>query len=408
VLLDEGHSYRGERSSPSAKEVEVDFNISLARRSGFPFYTFQASFSSPVGLTDKCTRQTLRRMTQLEPPSGEALEGLARTRVEQLVSWMGERRLDHLLLGSADNIRYASDFRSLIINETADHMLSLFDTDGRSAIYGPHLKEEVQEPGQPRLKALRPLTGWTPLMAEPLTVIRTIAEGLRQENARRVGYDSVSVMLLDGLRAELGDHTEFEYVGNALFDLRRVKLPAELDLMRLANADNLSALEDAFATIGPGSRDRDILAAAVMAQESGRAELITHSTCNVHSAPWNWSAQNHVVTPPESIFLDQCFYGLGGYASDITRTVFIGDPPDVVVEGYRNLVEVSEEIHSLARTGARVSDLDEHMNRAFLQRGLAESPYGLGHGIGLRIMEPHALEKLGDYFERPMRPTPLI
>ncbi|WP_432729818.1 Crp/Fnr family transcriptional regulator [Variovorax sp. W6] len=26
----------------------------------------------------------------------------------------------------------------------------------------------------------------------------------------------------------------------------------------------------------------------------------------------------------------------------------------------------------------------------------------------LRIMEPHALETLGDYFERPMRPTPLI
>ena len=26
----------------------------------------------------------------------------------------------------------------------------------------------------------------------------------------------------------------------------------------------------------------------------------------------------------------------------------------------------------------------------------------------LRIMEPHALEKLGDYFERPMQPTPLI
>ncbi len=26
----------------------------------------------------------------------------------------------------------------------------------------------------------------------------------------------------------------------------------------------------------------------------------------------------------------------------------------------------------------------------------------------LRILEPHALERLGDYFERPMRPTPLI
>ena len=29
-------------------------------------------------------------------------------------------------------------------------------------------------------------------------------------------------------------------------------------------------------------------------------------------------------------------------------------------------------------------------------------------GGWLRIIEPHALEKLGDYFERPMRPTPLI
>jgi Xaa-Pro aminopeptidase len=330
-------------------------------------------------------------MDHLEPPDGEALAGLAQSRGEQVTGWMREQRFDHLLLGSADNIRYASDFRSLIINETADHMLCLFDGDGQSALYGPHLKEEVKEPGQPRLKALRPLTGWTPLMAEPLTVICTIAEGLKQENARRVGYDSVSVMLLEGLRAELGADVDFEYVGNALFELRRVKLPAELDLMRLANADNLAALEAAFAGIKPGTRDRDILAAAVLAQEGGRAELITHSTCNVHSAPWNWAAQNHEITPPESIFLDQCFYGLGGYASDITRTLFIGDPPDVVVEGYRKLVEVSEEIHSMARTGARVSDLDDHMNRAFTQQGLAESPYGLGHGIGLRIMEPPSL-----------------
>ena len=304
---------------------------------------------------------------------------------------MRDQDLDHLLLGSADNIRYASDYRSLIINETADHMVCLFDAEGQSALYGPHLKEEVREPGQPRIKALRPLTGWTPLMAEPLTVIRKISEGLKQEGARRIGYDSVSVMLLEGLRGEMDPSTEFEYVGNALFELRRVKLPAELDLMRLANADNLRALEDAFASIRPGSRDRDILAAAVLSQESGRAELITHSTCNVHSAPWNWSAQNHEVAPPESIFLDQCFYGLGGYASDITRTLFIGDPPDVVVEGYRKLVEVSEEIHSLARTGARVADLDDHLNRALTMQGLAESPYGLGHGIGLRIMEPPSL-----------------
>lgn len=330
-------------------------------------------------------------MDDFLPPNDEALSRLARARGEKVTAWMRDKGIDHLLLGAADNIRYVSDYRSLIINETADHMLCLFSADGQSTIYGPHLKQEVRDVGDPRLSAVRPLSGWTPLMAEPRTVISTIVKGLQQDQARRIGYDSISAVLLEGLRGEMGPTAEFHYAGNALFEIRREKLPTELELMRLANADNLKALEAAFAAIKPGFRDRDVLAAAAMAQESGRAELITHSTCNVHSTPWNWFPQNHEVTPPEAIFLDQCFYGLGGYASDITRTVFIGDPPNVVIDGYRKLVEVSEDIHATARTGARVDDLDSQLNRALKLHGLAESPYGLGHGIGLRIMEPPSL-----------------
>jgi len=328
---------------------------------------------------------------QEQVPPDSALEALAIERGDRVSAWMREEGVDHLVLATSDNIRYASDYRSLIINETADHMICLFDADGMSAIYGPHLKHEVTDVGASRMRALRPLSGWTPLMTEPRTVIASVAEGLRTARAKRVGYDAIPALLLEGLREELGETVSFDYVGNALFDLRRVKLPGELDLMRLANADNLKALEAAFAAIKPGARDRDVLAAAVFAQESSRAELITHSTCNVHSTPWTWFPQNHQVAPPEAIFLDQCFYGLGGYASDITRTMFIGDPPDLVVDGFRKLVEVSEEIHSAARAGSRVDELDDLLNRSLTQQGLAESPYGLGHGIGLRIMEPPSL-----------------
>lgn len=330
-------------------------------------------------------------MSDLVIPNDEALETLAVERRDRVAGWMREEGVDHLVLATWDNLRYASNYRSLIINETADHMICLFDSDGMSAIYGPHLKNEVNEVGSGGISALRPLSGWTPLMTEPRTVIQAVAKGLREAGAKRIGYDSIPATLLDGLREELGETSSFQYVGNALFELRRQKLPGELALMRLANADNLQALECAFKAIKAGTRDRDVLAAAVLAQENSRAEIITHSTCNVHSTPWNWFPQNHEITPPEAIFLDQCFYGLGGYGSDITRTLFIGDPPDVVTNGYRKLVEVSEEIHSIARAGARVEDLDALLNRSMIQQGLAESPYGLGHGIGLRIMEPPSL-----------------
>jgi Xaa-Pro aminopeptidase len=324
-------------------------------------------------------------------PDETALEALALERGDRVASWMREEGLDHLVLATWDNIRYASNYRSLIINETADHMICAFTGEGLATIYGPHLKDEVTDTGSTRLQAIKPLSGWTPLMTEPQTVIRSIAEDLRRSGARRVGYDAIPAELLDGLRSELSDSMSFRYIGNALFELRRVKLASELDLMRLANADNLKAVESALASVGPGTRDRDVLAAAVFAQENSRAELITHSTCNVHSTPWNWFPQNHEVEPPEAIFLDQCFYGLGGYASDITRTLFIGDPPDVVVDAYRKLVEVSVEIHATARAGSRVDELDGLLNRLLTQQGLTESPYGLGHGIGLRIMEPPSL-----------------
>lgn len=330
-------------------------------------------------------------MGDLVIPDDTALEALALERGDRVVAWMREIGVDHLLLATSDNIRYAANYRSLIINETADHMICLFNIDGAATIYGPHLKHEVKDAGSARINALRPLSGWTPLMTEPRTVIRAIVDGLREAQAKRIGYDAIPVTLLDGLREELGGEAGFRYIGNALFELRRRKLPGELELMRVAAADNLKALESALATIKPGTKDRDVLAAATLAQESSRAEVITHSTCNVHSTPWNWFPQDHEITPPEAIFLDQCFYGLGGYASDITRTLFVGDPPSIVVDGYRKLVEVSEEIHSTARAGARVDELDALLNRSFVQHGLAESPYGLGHGIGLRIMEPPSL-----------------
>jgi Xaa-Pro aminopeptidase len=54
-------------------------------------------------------------------------------------------------------------------------------------------------------------------------------------------------------------------------------------------------------------------------------------------------------------------------------------------------VEVAGEVVSAAKAGTAIDELDDALNRGLHNAGLSPSPYGLGHGIGLRAMEPPSL-----------------
>lgn len=320
------------------------------------------------------------------------MPSLIADRIERVRAYMRDHDLDHLVLQTFDNIRYVSNFRSLIINETADHILCIFNSDGTADIYGPHLNEAVASPDSslPNIKNLRPLAGWTPLMTEPETVIQSVTAELQAAGARRIGYDAVHPVLLRGLQ-DSQKKFQLQYVGDELFSLRREKLPAEISLMKLAHRDNLDALEAAFAIAKVGITDRELLANSLAFQQKHNGEILTHSTCNVHAKPWRWFPERHEARAGEAIFIDQVYYGLGGYASDITRTVAVQEAYPEVAKAYAKLVEASHDLHTKARTGASVADLDDYMNEILVKQGLQPSPYGLGHGIGLRVMEPPSI-----------------
>jgi Xaa-Pro dipeptidase len=298
---------------------------------------------------------------------------------------------DHLLLGNADNIRYATNFRSLIVHETADHMLCLMNSDGQARVFGPHVREtaDLSELPDVRIDAVHPLVGWVPLEFDIAAVVDVLSKSIANEGARRVGYDVLHPVILDGLRHEL-PRTDFVYVGAELFDLRRVKLPLEVALLEAAAEDNLAALNAAFNAARPGMTDREILAVAVGHQQKSNAELITHFSCNIRSGA-DWFPAGRTLREGDSIFIDQVYYGRGGYASDLTRTAFVGEPPAQVAHAYRRLVEIAHEIHAACKPGVSVARLDDLMMESLRKNGLPASPYGLGHGIGLRVMEPPSI-----------------
>jgi Xaa-Pro aminopeptidase len=320
------------------------------------------------------------------PDLDSLLATVRRKRTERATGLMRKLQVDTLLLGMPDDIRYVCDYRSLIINESADWMLCVFDDTGQADIYGAHVREEAQQPHAdlPAVRSLRPLPSWVPVMAEPETVVRTIAGALN--SARRVGYDAIHPELLRSLKSAL-PRVEFEYAGHAIFETRQRKLPEEVALMERACADNARALDAAWAVAVPGASDYDLLAASIGQQQRQGAEIITHYTCNVRADNGVWFPTGKRIQPGDGVFIDQVYYGAGGYASDLTRTVFVGEPAPEVLRAYADLVEVSRAVHAAARPGVSISQLDKMLNDSLVKCGLAPSPYGLGHGIGLRVCE---------------------
>jgi Xaa-Pro aminopeptidase len=321
---------------------------------------------------------------------------VATTRRGMATEMMKAIRVDHLLLGKPDNIRYVSDLRTLLIHETADWALALFGAEGDTDLFAPWVRDVFEDPFPelPHVRSIRPVPGWVPIMSEPAFLVQSVANALRAARAHTVGYDAVHPELVSALRRELPNVT-FQYIGNDLFQMRSKKTLGEIALMERAHFANLAALERAWSVAIPGATDYELLAESMKQMQLDGAEMITHFTCSVRPEFATWYPKGKRIGNGEAVFIDQVYYGQGGYASDLTRTVFVGEPAPEVLAAYGRLIDARRVVEQAARPGMRVSQLDELMNNELESRGLRRSPYALGHGIGLLVCEPPAITEAG-------------
>jgi Xaa-Pro aminopeptidase len=79
---------------------------------------------------------------------------------------------------------------------------------------------------------------------------------------------------------------------------------------------------------------------------------------------------------------------LGGYCSDMTRTVHLGKPSAKERNAYEVVLEAQEAGVLAVRAGAVCSDVDEAARSVLRRAGLAEAfSHSTGHGVGLEIHE---------------------
>lgn len=181
--------------------------------------------------------------------------------------------------------------------------------------------------------------------------------------------------------------------------VRAVKQAPELAALRAAAA----ATDRAFAALleGPleGRSEREI---ATRLASALRAEGLDDPFTIVASGP-NAAFPHHVsgervIERGDGVLFD--FGGRwGGYLSDVTRTVAVGEPSARLREVHAAVVAANAAGKAALAPGVRLGDVDAAARASLASAGLAHAfTHRLGHGLGLEIHEPPYLR--GDNDQR--------
>jgi Xaa-Pro aminopeptidase len=172
--------------------------------------------------------------------------------------------------------------------------------------------------------------------------------------------------------------------------LRLAKDADELALMSQAALVGCSLFEHMLGFIRPGIQEVEVAAELEHQARLHGAEGMSFETIVASGAR---SALPHgratTARLPRKGFLTLDFgIILGGYCSDMTRTVHLGKPKAKERAAYEAVLEAQEAGVQAVRAGASCGDVDEAARGVLRKAGLAEAfSHSTGHGVGLEIHE---------------------
>ena len=306
-------------------------------------------------------------------------------RRRRIEAGLENRELDAMLVTSPANVRYLTGFTGSNGAVLALPGETIFFTDPRYAI-----------------QSRREIGCRTDVCKGPiLTTVASMAVGGR---IRRLGFERAHLSYdgFDLLRANMPMNASLEPVSGWLEAHRMLKSESEIALIRRSVETNSKAFEAAARRVRPGMRERDLAAEIDHQMRRLGAEKPSFETIVAagehaalpHAHPTGAALKaGHMVLVDMGAFQD-------GYASDMTRMLFLGAPGARVQRLYRAVLEAQLAAIDAVRPGAtaaRVDRVARNVLKAYkLDRAFVHST---GHGLGLEI---HELPRIGKKDKTPL------
>ncbi len=294
-------------------------------------------------------------------------------RLDAIRSVVRDHNADAILLTFLPDIRWACGFSGsngiLVVRPDVVH----FVTDGRYFVQAHRevLGANVHVPGYQLLEHVQK----EGLFGSARTVL--------------IQSDHVTVAQLAELQELFPD---IQFRGGVELLVEHVGRKDESEVRRIREAQSVTdaVFDHLLGVIRPGITEKEIASEIVYQHLQRGAEGMSFAPIVAsgpngalpHAHPSDRRIGNH-----ELIVLDfGCF--LNGYASDMTRTVAVGEPSSEARNVYQLVLEAQTRAIEAARAGMTSVELDSVARKVIEEGGYGNHfSHGLGHGLGLQIHE---------------------
>jgi Xaa-Pro aminopeptidase len=359
------------------------------------------------------TWEEREKVLELEFPMAEYHSRIARAREE-----MDRIGLDVLLVhgaqGGKSNVRYLSGYESffgdtfVVLHKVRDPILIT-----NSILHGEPMHSNIQVTW---VRDFRPSLGFgtTLNMQSPVDYVKeALAEfGLTGKRIGLVDARKISAATDRELREKLAGY-EIVDATSIMVKLRRIKSPAEIEVIRtLAGAASLG-MEAALQAAVPGASEHDVAAALYFASFTAGCDLAPfgmHIQSGTRSAMKNvLPKKGKIIQEGEIVAIDSSLEFLG-YQSDHARSTIAGTGTPEQVHLLEACLEAWEVGIATAGPGVPISEVVLAMEGVSRRHGFAEWDWSCGHGFGLDLVEDpiivrdnHARLEVGQtFFIEPM------
>jgi Xaa-Pro aminopeptidase len=306
-------------------------------------------------------------------------------RLERARAELKSRGLDLLIATPSTNYEYLTGYNP---GRSERLIALLLPVTGAPSVVCPSFEVERIR----RHSVISELHGWEE-QEDPHALVRETVRRLRPGSARGTIALEPSTAYQTFLRLSRALPGWKVVDGAPLTDrLRVIKAPQEVALMRRAIAITEDAMAATFAQLAVGATEVQVAQALSREMQQrgapgGGLVQFGASSALPHGGPAGPTLER------ETVVLIDCGCRVGGYTSDITRTIWFGDRPS---DEFRKVFNVVHDAQTAAMELGRPGTPCEEMDRS-ARKVITAAGYGpffthrLGHGLGMDGHEPEYL-----------------
>jgi Xaa-Pro aminopeptidase len=300
-------------------------------------------------------------------------------RTQQMVAKLPQQELDAVLISNPENRRYLSGFTGSAGWLLLSPRRSVLVTDSRyteqAGLQAPDY-QIIQSKGG----------GWSWLL-----------ELLKGSGIRRLGFESQTMTvashqgLLDALKEDADlNKTSLVPTTGLTEELRIIKDQEELALLQKAIDASDAAMTAVCPAIQAGMTEKEVAWRMEVAMREFGADCPSFDTI-VAAGPNGAMAHHHPSDRPiqqgEPIVIDMGAR-VGGYCSDITRTVVAGEPDEMFRKIYDIVLGAQLTAIHTVKPGLTGEECDGLSRSVIAEAGYGDNfGHSLGHGVGLAVHE---------------------